>query len=94
MTQPPSAPAPYPYPYPPVSRPTNVLAVVTLVLALCGFAIIPVLTGHVALRQIRERGDGGSTAAVVGLVLGYLTFAALVVGLLLVTGVVVWGGRQ
>lgn len=88
------APYPHPYPYPPVSRPTNVLAVVTLVLALCGFALIPVVTGHLALRQIRARGEGGFAAAVVGLVIGYLTIAAFVVGMLLVTGVVVWGGRQ
>ena len=76
------------------ARPTNALAVVTLVLGLCGLAVIPIITGHVALRQIRERGDGGSAAAVVGLVLGYLSLAAYVVVLLALTGLVVWGGSQ
>lgn len=96
MTVHPTAPAaqPSPYPYPPAHRPTNVLAVVTLVLALCGFGIIPVVTGHIALRQIRERGDGGFAAAVVGLVLGYLALAVYAVGLLMLTGVLVWGAQQ
>jgi hypothetical protein len=93
-----SAPYPYhpaPQPVPVVvARPTNVLAVVTLVLGLCGFAVIPVVTGHVALRQIRARGEGGSAAAVVGLVLGYLGVAAYAVVLLVVGGLLVWGGRQ
>lgn len=93
-----SAPHPYhpaPQPVPVVvPRPTNVLAVVTLVLGLCGFALIPVVTGHVALRQIRARGEGGSAAAVVGLVLGYLAVAGYAVVLLVVGGLLVWGGRQ
>jgi hypothetical protein len=92
-----SAPQPYPYApqqYPPVPRPTNVLAVVTLVLGLCGFAVVPVVTGHVALRQIRARGEGGTACAVVGLVLGYLAVAAYVVAALVVTGLLVWGGTR
>lgn len=78
----------------PAPRPTNVLAVVTLVLGLCGFALIPVITGHVALRQIRDRGDGGSAAAVVGLVLGYLGVVTYAVVLAMVTGLIVWGSGQ
>lgn len=93
-----SAPQPYQQPYPPqpypVARPTNVLAVVTLVLGLCGFAVIPVVTGHIALRQIRARGEGGSACAVIGLVLGYLALAIYVVVGLVVTGLLVWGGTR
>lgn len=54
---------------------TNVLAVVSLVTGLLGFAIVPVTLGHVALGQIRRdgRGDSAGTAlAILGLVLGYL----------------------
>lgn len=56
---------------------TNVLAVVSLVTGLLGFAIVPVILGHVALGQIRRGGgnDGGtgsSALATAGLVLGYL----------------------
>jgi hypothetical protein len=93
-----SAPQPYPQPSPPqpypVARPTNVLAVVTLVLGLCGFAVIPVVTGHLALRQIRSRGEGGTACAVIGLVLGYLAVALYVVVALVVTGLLVWGGTR
>jgi uncharacterized membrane protein YjfL (UPF0719 family) len=90
-----SAPQPYPYPYPVAPRRTNPLAVVTLVLGLCGFAVLPVVTGHVALAQIRRTGDGGTALAVVGLVLGYLAAAAYALVLLLVVaGFVVWGGAS
>ena len=65
--------------------PTNGLAVATLVLGICGFALIPVIMGHIALRQIRERGQAGSGMAIAGLVLGYLALAGyVVVGIILV----------
>lgn len=80
--------------YPPPPRRTNALAVVTLVLGLCGFAVVPVVTGHVALRQIRRTGEGGTAVAVIGLVLGYLAVATYAVVLLVVTGFLVWGGTR
>ena len=64
----------------PTSAPrTNGLAIAALVLGLCGFALLPVILGHVALRQIRASGEGGSALAIVGLVLGYLALAAYLV---------------
>lgn len=67
----------------PVSAPaaprTNGLAIATLILGLCGFALLPVILGHVALGQITRSGEGGTALAVVGLVLGYLALAAYVV---------------
>ncbi|MFH9351719.1 DUF1707 and DUF4190 domain-containing protein [Kitasatospora sp. NPDC017646] len=60
----------------PQARPTNVLAVVSLVCGLTGFLALPalpaVITGHIARSQIRERNMDGDWAAVLGLVLGYL----------------------
>ncbi|MFF9645991.1 DUF1707 and DUF4190 domain-containing protein [Kitasatospora aureofaciens] len=60
----------------PQARPTNVLAVVSLVCGLTGFLVLPVvpalITGHTARSQIRERNMDGDWAAVLGLVLGYL----------------------
>lgn len=90
---------PYP-PHPlspaPPSR-TNGLAIATLVLGICGFALIPIILGHIALAQIRARHQGGGGMAIAGLVLGYLTlagYAVLVVVLVAsVTGGIVWGGR-
>jgi hypothetical protein len=59
-----------------VRRPTNSNAVVSLVLGIVwvfGLAsIAAVILGHVALRQIRERGEEGRGMAVAGLVLGYI----------------------
>jgi len=98
MTEPPrgaptSGPR-YPDPslVPPVRR-TNVLAVISLVAGLCGFTLVPVMgsivavvTGHLALGQIRDTGEEGSTLAKAGLWLGYVAIALMV---LVITGVIV-----
>lgn len=51
---------------------TNGLAIATFVLGILGFAIIPVILGHISLSQINRTGDGGKVFAIIGLVLGYL----------------------
>ncbi len=58
---------------------TNAVAVVAFVLSLLGFSLIPVILGHIALGQIRRRGEGGAAFAVIGLVLGYLELVAIVI---------------
>ncbi len=58
---------------------TNGLAIAAFVLGLCGFALLPVILGHVALGQIRRTGDGGSVFAIIGLVLGYLEIVLYIV---------------
>ena len=88
-----SAPYPPPVPYGAPQR-TNSLAVVTLVLGLLGFAVVPVVTGHLALRQIRERGEGGTALAVIGLVLGYLAVAGYALLLVVVVVAAVVGSRS
>lgn len=76
-----SQPPPYGAQYHPgpntgyVDRSTNGLAIAALVLGLCGFAIFPVIFGHLALRQINRSQQTGSGIAVAGLVLGYLQIA-------------------
>lgn len=81
-----SAPVPVWAPNPPR---TNGLAIAALVLGLCGFGILPVVFGHIALGQIRRTGDRGAALAIVGLVLGYLALAATIiaVGLLIAVAV-------
>ncbi|MFC4139179.1 MULTISPECIES: DUF4190 domain-containing protein [unclassified Microbacterium] len=98
----PSAPAPqappqagyagYPAPSagyvaaPPAPK-TNVLAIVTFVLGLLGFAIVPVILGHISLSQINKSGESGKVFAIIGLVLGYLMCAVyLLLIILLVAG--------
>jgi hypothetical protein len=63
----------------PAARPTNVLSIITLILGVLGFAIAPVITGHLSLSQIKRSGEDGKVMAIVGLVLGYLGVAAYAV---------------
>ncbi len=51
---------------------TNGLAIASFVLGLLGMVLLPVIFGHLALRQIESRRDSGTAFAVIGLVLGYL----------------------
>ena len=50
----------------------NVLSIVTLVLGILGFAIIPVITGFISLGQIKKTGEQGRVLAIIGLILGAL----------------------
>ncbi len=56
---------------------TNPLAITSLVLSLCALlftitAIAGVITGHIALSQIRRRGEAGRGMALAGLIVGYV----------------------
>ncbi|MBO9627226.1 MAG: DUF4190 domain-containing protein [Microbacterium sp.] len=75
----------------PAPRPTNGLAIATLILGICGFALIPVIMGHIALKQIRERGDGGYGLAIAGLILGYIALAGYII-LAIIAGLAIAGG--
>jgi uncharacterized protein YacL len=79
VTPPPAAqPAPTPYSSAPTGPKTNTLAIVSLVLAFF-ISLGAIITGHIALGQIKRTGEGGRGLALTGLVLGYV---GLVVGLL------------
>jgi len=69
----PAAPVPG-YPYAPAGR-TNRLAIASLITAFIPFwgTLASLICGHVARRQIRERGEGGAALAVTGLVISYAT---------------------
>jgi peptidyl-prolyl cis-trans isomerase B (cyclophilin B) len=58
----------YGYPLP---RPTNALAIASLVCAFL-FAPLGIVFGHISLSQIRRTGEEGRGLAVAGLVIGYL----------------------
>ena len=85
------------------SPPTNTLAVVSIVAGVAGYVIphpfiaglVAIITGHMARRQVRQTGEGGSTLALIGLILGYvhLALSILLVGLILliVLGVIGFG---
>jgi len=78
---PPAAPpgygyAPYGYAYP-AQPPTNGLAIASLVCSLAGLAVglsapVGAILGHVARRQIRERGEQGDGMALAGIIVGWI----------------------
>jgi hypothetical protein len=73
----------YGYSAPPVvvaAPATNGLAIAALVCALAGIAtcgvtsVIGAILGHVARRQIRERGESGDGLALAGIITGWIIF--------------------
>jgi hypothetical protein len=77
-------------PVPMVVR-TNTLAVVTLITALVGFVGLPVILGHLALGAIKRTGERGYALAVIGLVLGYMELAFVLVAIwLAIAGSLGW----
>jgi len=68
------------------SRPMNTMAVISLATGIGSWFLLPavgglvaVITGHVAKSQIRRTGEDGGTFATIGLVLGYLHLAVVLV---------------
>jgi Domain of unknown function (DUF4190) len=52
-------------------RGTNVMSILSLVFAFV-FPLLGIVFGHIAKKQIRRTGEGGSGLATAGLVLGYI----------------------
>ena len=88
---------------PVLAGPTNTLAIVSLASGIVSWFLAPivggvvaVVTGHLAKAEIRRTGEQGNSFATIGLVLGYLHLAVvvLVLGLLflLVLGAAAWIG--
>jgi hypothetical protein len=80
------------------ARPTNVLAIVSLVASCVGFALPGVILGHIALHQIKRTGEQGHGLALAGLIVGYVMFAItlilVVVWIVAVLGFLVWGAAS
>ncbi|MGR2752102.1 DUF4190 domain-containing protein [Agromyces arachidis] len=85
----PGVPSPYAVApaWAPPAPPHNVLAWVSFGLAIGGvlfglLATIPaIVCGHLARRQIAERGEAGGPAALAGLIIGYALTALIVLGI-------------
>jgi len=67
---------------------TNALAISSLVCGIIGwiipilFALLAIIFGHVARSQIKRSGQGGAGLALAGLILGYIQFVIMSIGLL------------
>ncbi len=72
----------------PVSQPTNMLAVLSLVFSFV-FNIIGLILGIIALKQIKNSGEAGKGFAVAGVVISSLSmlFTILVIGLVIIGGI-------
>ena len=73
----------------------NTLAVVSIATALTGFgAVAGVITGHVALNQLKTDGKSGRGLAIAGVVVGYAGIAFAVLGTVFKIGLGLWGARN
>ncbi|UFS57997.1 DUF4190 domain-containing protein [Subtercola endophyticus] len=83
---------------PPVTEKTNVLAIVSLVLGIVSYftgfflAIGAVITGHIALSQIKKTGGKGRGMAIGGLILGYVSIVAGIIVTILVIVLIIAAG--
>jgi hypothetical protein len=74
----------YPAPVMMPAQHTNGMAIASLVLSLCGLGcgvagLVGAILGHVARRQIRERGEGGDGMALAGIIVGWIVFGLTIV---------------
>jgi hypothetical protein len=89
----------YGAPAPIAQQKTNTMAIVSLVLALCGLctviaAPIGAILGHVGRRQIRDRGEGGAGLALAGIIVGWVVTALWVAYFAVVIGFVVYAAKH
>lgn len=72
---------------------TNILAIATFALSLSGFTIIAqiagIVTGHIALKQLKTSGERGHALALWGLIISYVVAGLWI--LLAVFFVAMWG---
>ena len=79
-------PTPYSTPQQPYGAPMgipaakwNTLAIISLVASVIGIHLAGIITGHIALSQIKKTGEQGNVLAIVGLILGYLGIVVVVI---------------
>lgn len=78
--------------YPSPVRPTNGMAIGSLICALLAISLPAVIMGHIARGQVRERNEAGEGLAAAGLVIGYIGTAFWVLLFILIVGVTHGGG--
>lgn len=96
----------YTTPVMPVGQKNNGLAIASMVVSLSGIVflfcygaggilgLVGAILGHVAQKQIRERGEAGRGMALAGIIVGWITLVlGVIIGALLVW-LVVWAAHQ
>ena len=56
-----------------LSQPTNGLAIASMIVSILGFGPVGAIMGHIARRQIQERGEQGDGFALAGIIVGWVT---------------------
>ncbi len=62
----------------PAAAPTNTLAIISMISSIVGLlswgllSILGVILGHISMKQIKQRGEGGRGMALAGLIVGYV----------------------
>jgi hypothetical protein len=70
----------------------NTLSVVSLATALTGFGVVAgIITGHIALAQIKRTGANGRPLALSGIIIGYASIAAWIIGSIFWTALAFYG---
>ena len=86
---------PTPYASTPAGAPVakwNVLSIVSLVTSILWLSLVGIITGHIALSQIKKTGEQGNVLAIIGLVLGYLgLLGAIIVGVIIIGSLMLGG---
>ncbi|MDJ0337711.1 DUF4190 domain-containing protein [Cryobacterium sp. PH31-O1] len=68
----------------------NVLAIISLVSAFF-ISLVAVITGHMAMSQIKKTGEKGYGLALWGLILGYLGIVISIIGVFILIAIIVSG---
>ena len=83
------------------ARPTNTLAIISMILGIAGYVVLPfvagiaaVITGHIARGQIRRTGEAGRGFALAGLILGYVNIALTVLAFAVVIVALALAGAE
>jgi len=73
-----------------VERKTNGLAIASLICSLLGMSLLGIIFGHIAVRQIRQTGDGGEGMAKAGLIIGYIVLVLVIIAIIINIVFAVW----
>ena len=90
---------PAPQPYQPAgavapAEKTNVLAIVSLVTSILGLSLVGIICGHIAMNQIKQRGEGGRVLALIGLILGYLGLVVTIIWIVIAVAAIASAGTS
>lgn len=87
--QQPSYAAPQQYAPAPATKPTNTMAIISMISSIIGWfsfgilCIVGVILGHISMKQIKRTGEGGRGMALAGLIVGYIGIAGWIIGLII-----------